>query len=642
VPIRSRRRQRAQLSIAAVLVILLGVAGVGGLGFLVVKAQADSLQNQLASNLKSGQAELEAAKTSLKLANSKHDLTQVTAAKVHFTSAKQQFIATQKLADSSLELRGLEKMPVVGELARSRHVAVDGVAAMGIALCDAGQDISDLDAQLLKPTASGQQGQVLLSLLSQMGTNLTKIQGELQQADSAARSVDANLVPAAQRATFLKAIDTIHSGLVGIEEFQKLVPVLTEILGGNGVRTYLIEQVNPAELRPGGGFIGSYSVLKADHGAITLVASGNSYQLVPSRPSPGQRGYVAPPGPLREFVPTASWSFVDSNFFPDFPSNAKAAEQFVAPELKTPVDAVIAMDYYTVAAMLKVTGPLAVPGYPITVNADNIVPLLIQYDLEQGVTHKAILGAIAGPLFQRVLTVPPGQWPSLITTLSDLVTHRNLQVYFNDPAAQAEMDRFGWSGTLNPTHAVDYMMETEANLGGTKANYFVSRSYTLTLSHVGDALHHVVAVDVTDNMPYSYHPGDYYHGFATLYMPDKSSAGTANLTRGKYPDPSPPASMHMIDGWMTAIPGGGGHTRTVFSYDTPWQVDDQGVAHIYWQKQPGTLNDKIQVSWAGLNQTVYTASSQLSSDQVINLGPGGVSLTAGQPAQAKLPSISLG
>jgi Protein of unknown function (DUF4012) len=642
VPIRSRRRHRAQLSIAAVLVILLGVAGVGGLGFLVVKGQADSLQNQLASNLKSGQTELEAAKTSLKLANSKHDLTQVTAAKAHFTSAKQQFIATQKLADSSLELRGLEKMPVVGELARSRHVAVDGIAAMGIALCDAGQDISDLDAQLLKPTASGQQGQVLLSLLGQMGTSLTKIQGELQQADSAARSVDASLVPAGQRTTFLKAIDTIHSGLVGIEEFQKLVPVLTEILGGNGVRTYLIEQVNPAELRPGGGFIGSYSVLKADHGAITLVASGNSYELVPSRPSPGQRGYVAPPGPLHEFVPTASWSFVDSNFFPDFPSNAKAAEQFVVPQLKTPVDAVIAMDYYTVAAMLKVTGPMAVPGYPITVNADNIVPLLIQYDLEQGYTHKAILGAIAGPLFQRVLTVPPGQWPNLITTLSDLVTHRNLQVYFNDPAAQAEMDRFGWTGTLNPTHAVDYMMETEANLGGTKANYFVNRSYTLTLSHVGDALHHVVAVDVTDNMPYSYHPGDYYHGFATLYMPDKSSAGTANLTRGKYPDPSPPATMHMIDGWMTAIPGGGGHIRTVFSYDTPWQADDQGVAHIYWQKQPGTLNDKIQVSWAGPNQTVYTASSQLSSDQVINLGPGGVTVTVGQPAQAKLPSISLG
>jgi len=609
----------------------------------VVKAQADLLQNQLASNLKSGQAELEAAKTSLKFANSKHDLSQVAAAKAHFASARQQFIAAQKLADGSLELKGLEKIPVAGGLASSRHIAVDRIATMGIALCDAGQDIADLDAQLLTPSPTGaQQGQVLLKLLGQMGTSLTKIQGELVQADSAARSVDASLVPSAQRAAFLKAIDMIHSGLVGIEEFQKLVPVLTEILGGNGVRTYLIEQVNPAELRPGGGFIGSFSVLRADHGSITLVASGNSYQIVPYRASPGQPGYVAPPGPLREFVPTVSWSFVDSNFFPDFPSNAKAAEQFVAPQLKTSVDAVIAMDYYTVAAILKVTGPMAVPGYPITVNADNIVPLLIQYDLEQGYTHKAILTAIAGPLFQRVLTVPPGEWPNLIAALSELVAHRNLQVYFNDPAVQAEMDRFGWSGVLNPTNADDYMMETEANLSGTKANYFVARAYSVTLSHVGNSLHHVVAADVTDNMPYGYHPSDFYHGFATLYVPDKASAATANLTRGKYPDPSPPPTMHLIDGWMTAIPGGGGHTRIVFSYDTPWQADNQGVAHIYWQKQPGTLNDKIAVTWLGPNHTVYTTSGQLSSDQVINLGPGSVTLTAGQPAHAKLPSISLG
>jgi hypothetical protein len=610
----------------------------------VVKSQADSLQVQLTSNLKSGQAELEAAKTSLKLANTNHDLKQVTAAKAHFASAKQQFAAAQHLADGNLELRGLENMPVVGYLARSRHKAVDGIATMGIALCDAGQDISDLDAQLLKPstTAGGQQGQVLLGLLNQMGTSLVKIRAELQQADSAASSVDPGVVPAAQRATFLKAIGTIHSGLTGIDEFQKLVPILIEILGGNGVRTYLIEQVNPAELRPGGGFIGSFSVLRADHGSMTLVESGNSYQLASYRPSPGQPGYVAPPGPLREFVPTASWSFVDSNFFPDFTSNAKAAEQFVAPQLKTSVDAVIAMDYYTVAAILKVTGPLAVPGYPITVNADNIVPLLIQYDLEQGYTHKAILTAIAGPLFQRVLTVPPGEWPNLLTALSDLVAHRDLQAYFNDPAVEAEMDRFGWSGALNPTHAVDYMMETEANLGGTKANYFVSRSYTVSLTRVGDTLHHTVTVDVYDNMPYSYHPGDYYHGYATLYTLDKSSAGSDNLTRGKYPSPSPPASMHMLDGWMAAIPGGGGHTRAVYSYDTPWQADDQGADHIYWQKQPGTLNDKIQVKWVGLDHISYAASGELSQDQVITLGVTGVTVTAGQPAQAKLPSISLG
>lgn len=638
---RPRRRRRAQLSISIIVGIVLGLAATGGLGYIAVKHGADSLQAQLTSELKSGQTELEAAKSSLKLANANHDVNQVVAAKTHFAAAKTQFEDALLLADGSILLRSLEDVPVVGKLARSRHTAVDGIATMGGALAGVGQDLADLDAQLLKPAAAGQQGKLMLDVLNQMGTSLVKIRAELQRADSAAMSVDASVVPAGQKATFLKAKDTIHSALVGVDEFQKLVPNLIEILGGNGLRTYLIEQVNPAELRPGGGFIGSFSVLMADHGSLTLVMSGNSYQLAPTRGGPGSPGYVAPPGPLREFVPGVSWSFIDSNFFPDFASNAKAAEQFVAPQLKTPVDAVIAMDYYTVAAILKVTGPLAVPGYPVTINADNFVPLLIQYDLEQGYTHKAILTAIADPLFQRLLGVPPGQWPNLISSLSDLVTHRDLQVYFNNPAVEAEMDRFGWSGTLNPTQAADYMMEVESNLGGTKANYFVSRTYTVRLTRIGDTLHHKVTVDVYDNMPNSY-PGPFYHSYMRLYVCDKSVAGSDNLVPVKYPNPSPPAGMHVLDGWLPAIGGGGGHGQAVFEYDTPWQADGQGAAHIYWQKQPGTLNDKIHVTWVGLNHGTFTATGELGQDQVINLGLDGVTLSAGQPAKAKLPSISLG
>ena len=645
---RRHRAARAQLSIVLVLAILVGVAGTGALGYLLVKGQADSLQAQLASKLKSGQAELEAAKSSLKLANSKHDLTQVTAAKAHFAAAKNDFTAAQSMADGSVLLKSLEKVPMAGHLAQTRHVAVDGIAAMGSSLADAGQDLADLDGQLLKPAGAGQQGKLLLDVLNQMGTSLVKIRAELEVAGSAAAGVDPGLVPAAQQATFVKAKATIQSALTGIEEFQNLVPVLVEILGGNGVRTYLIEQVNPAELRPGGGFIGSYSLLRADHGSMTLVKSGSSYELAANRASPGQKGYVLPPGPLHEFVPTASWSFVDSNFFPDFASNAKAAEQFVAPQLNTSVDAVIAMDYYTVAAILKATGPLAVPGYDVTVNADNFIPLLIQYDLEQGYTHKAILSAIAGPLFQRMLALPPGEWPNLITMLTDVVSQRHMQVYFNDPAAEAEMNRFAWSGELNPTHAADCLLEEESNLGGTKANYFVTRSYTVRLTRVGDTLHHKITVDVIDNMPiypgsiYYPAPGIYYHAYLRLYGCGTVSGGTDNLVRPKYPSPSAPTGMHVLDGWLPAIAGRGGHGQAVFEYDTPWQADDQGTAHIYWQKQPGTLSDKIQVTWVGLNHVTYTTSGQLSQDQVINLGPSDVTLVAGQPAQAKIPSISLG
>jgi Protein of unknown function (DUF4012) len=627
---------------AVVLAIVLGIAGAGGLVVLVLKGQTDSLQVQLTSELKSGQTELEAAKSSLKLANTNHDLKQVAAAKAHFTAAKAQFEAAVHLADGSVLLKGLEQVPTFGALAQSRHVAADGIANMGSSLADAGQDLADLDGQLLKPAGAGQEGQLLMGVLNQMGTSLVKIRSELKSADAAAATVDPNIVPASQQATFLKAKDTINSALTSIEEAQKLVPILIEILGGNGVRTYLIEQVNPAELRAGGGFIGTFSVLQADHGTLKLVTSGNSYQLATTRVSPGQPGYVLPPGPLREFVPTVGWSFVDSNFFADFPSNAKAGEGFAQPFIGTHIDAVISMDYYTVVKMLELTGPLPVPGFPITVDANNFISEVIKGDIAEDAAHKAILGAVAGPLFERVSTLPSDRWPALIAALNDAAAGRHLQAYFNNDTVEKEMDRVGWSGALNPTASPDFMMEIESNLGGTKANYFVTRHFTVELTRNGRILHHKVTVDLVNAMPKDPNFAVYYHAYMRLYVDDAASSPSDNLSPVKYPNPTPPAGTRLIDGWLPAIQGYGGHGQAVFQYDTPWQADDKGQVKIYWQKEPGTVNDKVDVIWNDGSGHTYKVSGDLGQDRVIMLTATGVILTPGQPAEAKLPSLSLG
>jgi hypothetical protein len=48
------------------------------------------------------------------------------------------------------------------------------------------------------------------------------------------------------------------------------------------------------------------------------------------------------------------------------------------------------------------------------------------------------------------------------------------------------------------------------------------------------------------------------------------------------------------------------------------------------------------VTWNDGNSHTYTVSGDLGQDRVITLRLTGVTLTAGQPAQATLPSLSLG
>lgn len=625
-------------------VAIAALAGGGGVGYGAIKSRADQLQAQLTTDLQAGQSELEAGKASLTQANAKRDATLVPAATAHFEAAKEKFLAAGNLADNSRLLRDLELVPSVGDIARSRHTAVSGIAAMGAAVSDAGQDLSALDAQLIKPPPARTAGGSLLTALDQTHASLIAIRSDFDRAQKAAEQVDVQVLPAGQQTTFLKARDTIGAALAGLDEFARLVPVLKDLLGGNGIRTFLIEQVNPAELRPGGGFIGTYSVVQANEGNFAVIKSGDAYELADPRPLPGQRGFVQQQDPLGDVIPNVSWSFVDTNIYPDFPSNARAAEHFAQPRLGPKIDAVISIDYYAVAKMLDLTGPLAVPGYGRTVDAGSLIPLLIQLDLTGNPAHKAILSAIAKTLMPRLSALPASQWPALVVDLNSLAAGRHLQVYFNDAAIEQEMDRIGWSGIVNPVNLPEFMMENESNIGGGKANYFLDRHYTLTLQRDGAVLHHMITVDLVNSQPNPHFPWPDYKAYAGLYVGyGVSTASTNNLARSKnYPKPASPSGMELLEGWLPLVSCCGGRASFVFRYDTPWPVHDRGLHQIYWQKQPGTVSDKIDVIWYDSNRNRHVASGDLSQDRVIALSATGLTLADGHAAQAVLPSLSLG
>jgi hypothetical protein len=642
-------RRRALLALAIVVVILAGTAGGTAFAYTNIKDQAGHLQAELLGHLIGGQTELEAAKNSLKQANAKHDQALIAEANVHFVKAKTQFMVARQIADTSQLLLHIENLPQVGSYALSRHVAVDGVADVGVAISDAGRELAALEAQLIiKPAVKGQEAKTLLSVLGQMSGSLAKVREDFIRADKAAASVDLQVLPPGQRAGFVKARDSIKAALTAADDFERLIPVILDVLGGNGPRTYLIEQLNPAELRDGGGFMGTYSVLRAENGALKMIRSGSSFDFAPDpRPTIGQYGYITPPGVLREFLLTdKSWSFMDSNLWPDFPSNVQAAKNFLEPKLGMKIDGVIAMDYYTVTGLLSVTGPIAVPGFGITVSAGNFVTEVIQRDMVLGdLSHKALTSALAGPLMERVSTLPADKWPLLIATLNDMASAHHLQAYFNNATVEKEIQRIGWSGIVNPAQSKDFMMEVESNLGGSKANYFLDRHYTVDLTRNGGYLHHIVKVDLVNNSPWALHPNEYYRVFLRLFVKDTSSEGATNLRSPRYPSLGPPAGTRMMQGWLPLIPGIGGENQAVFEYDTVWNGDARGQHQIYWQKQPGAdakVPDKIDVIFHDGAGHTFTVKGDLAQDRVITASPKGVAIGPGLKGQAVLPSLSLG
>lgn len=637
--VRSKRRRRLRSHrLLAVTILALIVLGAGGtsVGYLTLKPRADQLQAAITADLQAGQRELEAGKNALTQASSKHDTSLVTQADGHFVTARGNFQAASALADTSRLLRYMEFTPALGDFARSRHTAVDGIAQMGVGISDAGRDVAALDEQLMNAPAAGR---TLLTALDQAYTGVAPLRGDLQRAQVAAAQVNAHVLPSGQQTTFVKARADIDSALAGLAEFARLMPVLTDVLGGNGTRSYLVEQVNPAELRAGGGFIGTYSLLQADHGSVTVVRSGDSYELAYPRPLPGQPGFIPQPGPYREIVPQVSWSFVDSNEFPDFPSNAQTAETFVEPRIGK-IDGVISIDYFAVAKMLEITGPVQVAGYGSAFDGGSFVKRIMDLELA-GDPHKDVLSALAGPLMTRITSLTPDRWPALITALSGLALNRSVQVYLNNPANEAEVDRVGWSGRVNPSNFGDFMMEVESNYGSGKTNYFLRRDYTVVLSRDGSVLHHKVIVDYYGN---NLNAGTYLtnRAIGRFYVGPDATFTSNNFRPATYAYPSPPGGTQVVTGWLPLVVCCYGHAEVTLEYDTPWLADSKGIDTIYWQKQPGTLNDSVDLTWNDGSGHSYRANGNLGQDLIVRLMAAGVILTTGHPAAATLPSLSLG
>lgn len=619
-------------------------------GSLVIRSKTIAVQTNVIAQLQLGQASLVQGKTLLRRAASERKLGLLDDATASFQGARLHFWQAEYDAKTSrlLDLAGL--LPIAGDGVRARVNAVAGVSEMGMALADAGSRASDIDRLFVKPSSQAGSSGALLGLLRDVQPGFEPLREDFDRAASAARTVDAAVLPESQRTAFLQARATIAKTVAGIDEFEQFSPVLADILGGNGRRTYLVEQVNPSELRSGGGFLGTMSVLDFEAGKMRLRSSGSVTGFEsPWRPLAGSSGYVAPPHALNFFYTNKTWWMEDSNFFPDFATNAGWAEFFSKRDQHISPDGVFALDYYAVASLLDVTGPIDLPQYGVTFTSANFVKEVERHDLLQDQVHKDLVTAAVAPLMARIAALPPDRWVALVQNLNKSVTGRHLQAYFNSPAAEAAMRKFGWSGDLNPLRTTDFLMETEDSYGGTKANQFVSRAFDLTLIRKGEMLHHHLVLRVDDRPPAITIPfGFHYHFYARFYVPAAASnlslqAGSGNF-RTKIPpwdtNPDVPPGYQLADGWVyiDVAPGQMNYAQLIVDYDTPWGAGASGSHTLYMQKQPGTIGGDLTVAWQ-VNGRTLRGHAKLDQDQVIRLSPDGVRVDPGQAATAALPAL---
>ncbi|NTV41232.1 MAG: DUF4012 domain-containing protein [Candidatus Moranbacteria bacterium] len=252
-------------------------------------------------------------------------------------------------------------------------------------------------------------------------------------------------------------------------------------------RTLLVLFQNNLEIRPGGGFLGAFSVVKIKNGKVASMETfdlSNFDKNIPNN--------IEPPYPMKEIGYVDFWKMRDSNFSPDFKTNAlKAQEFYYLGGGKQKFDAVIGITANMLTSILKITGPIQMEGYPGTYDSENAI-ISLEYQVEkafeeQGIAkgdRKSVMNELSKEIEKKILSFSLTEKMKLAKILIADLDQKDIQLYFKNPKIQTKMENASWAGAIDENWKKDYLMIVDANLGSFKSDYYVKRSidYTVDLS----------------------------------------------------------------------------------------------------------------------------------------------------------------
>lgn len=306
------------------------------------------------------------------------------------------------------------------------------------------------------------------------------------------------------------------------KELQAVEKLTEEFTKNDGQeRRYLILLQNTMELRPGGGFLGQYGIVKIKNGEVTSVLVEDA-NLLDERIG----AKIAPPYPFKAMMQIKKWKLRDSNFSPNFPTNAEKAKYFLRlGGTGGDFDGVIAVNSDVLNDVLELTGPLQVPGYSTTfTSADAVVqledivekPYLLNENLDTR-NRKAILKKMANVILEELFKL--NNIPKLASFAHTQMQDKNIMLNFKDPDLQAVVAGVHWDGAVAADWQGDYLMAVDANMGALKTDYYMRREMTYDIDLTQERPLVTLNILYKNTAPYGNWRTSDYHSYLRVYAP---------------------------------------------------------------------------------------------------------------------------
>ncbi|HUW24313.1 MAG TPA: DUF4012 domain-containing protein [Patescibacteria group bacterium] len=354
----------------------------------------------------------------------------------------------------------------------------------------------------------------LVTTLDKIRPQLDEVGKELETARKEMDQIDPNRYPEEFRGMKVRhnlvlAISSLDQVAAFVNDAKPLLEVAPDLLGVNSPRYYFVLFQNDAELRPTGGFMTAYGILKVDKGKVTPVLSEDIYSL-----DAAFRKRLPAPEPIKKFHKNVPYFYLrDMNLSPDFAESMKLFmghyQENVAGAKK--VDGVIAVDTKMLVALIKVLGPIGVPEWgTFTAETDKRCDCpQVVYRLEEiadkpvstlNTSRKAVIGPLMHSILANAFNSPKSKMADLFKAGLTAVQEKHLLLYLFDEKSQKAAEAFNLAGRIREYDG-DYQLLVDTNFAGAKSNLFISQKIEEKIEVAGDG-QVTKTLNITYNNPF--------------------------------------------------------------------------------------------------------------------------------------------
>lgn len=390
--------------------------------------------------------------------------------------------------------------------------------------------------------------------------------------------------------------NTISSLNLSLDDVSKFLSFLSNLMGMDGQKNYLIILQNDKEIRPSGGFLTAYAIFTLDKGRISGASASDSYFIDIDNRLPF---YDPAPAIITKYLKLSDNKlfFRDANLSPDFKESMMAVERIWNRSTKVPkVDGIIGLDTHFVEKMLEILGEVNIPGYT-KFTKDNVVYELELFSsirgtkLEKRQGRKDLIGLLMQQLLQKAFSAGGKQYVNLISAGWQEASEKHMLFFFHSPDAQSLVEKTDFAGRIKDFDG-DYLHINDSNFGGLKGNWFIKEDVIKEVNVQNDKVVTTLKIDYENIGKFDHDLNTGYRDYVRVYVPLGSKLVSADGSKEEVTTGEDLGKTYFA-GYMAVDPLQ--KVRLTIKYESPRSIIQNNIYRLLVQKQPGTDNFKYTI-----------------------------------------------